>query len=192
MSQNLLLLAKMEQPHVSLRVSPVNLAELVTDIGEDFSQAAGAKKIDLQVHIEQVDNSSNVIVVADRDVLTEVFNNLIENALRYTASGGQIYIYSFRSENNICIAVRDTGCGIPKECLPNIFDRFYRVDKARSKKEGGNGLGLAIVKAIIKAHKGTVRVESVLGKGSTFFVTLPIMDVKQLKSQDEATRQIKV
>ncbi len=191
MSQNLLLLAKMEQPHISLRLAPVNVAELVTDIGQDFSETARAKKIDLQIHIEQVNNLSNVIVLADCDMLTEVFNNLIANALRYTASAGQIYIYSFRSENNICIAVRDTGCGIPKECLPNIFDRFYRVDRARSKKEGGNGLGLSIVKAIVKAHKGTVRVESVLGKGSTFFVTLPIVDAKQLKFYDIASAKIK-
>jgi two-component system sensor histidine kinase VicK len=76
--------------------------------------------------------------------------------------------------------------------LVNIFDRFYRVDKARSKKEGGSGLGLAIAKAIIKAHKGSVRVESVLGKGSTFFVTLPTLDPKQLKLLDEAKEQVKI
>jgi signal transduction histidine kinase len=200
MSQNLLLLAKMEQPHVELKLSPINLAELVIDISEDFLTPARAKQIDLQVHIDSQSDSlknsdyllnslANIIVLGNRDTLTEVFNNLIDNAIRYTVTGGQIYIYSFRTENNICVAVRDTGCGIPKDCLANVFDRFYRVDKARSKSEGGNGLGLSIVRAIVNAHKGSVRVESILGKGSTFFVTLPMIDSKQLKMQEESMKR---
>ncbi len=191
-SQNLLLLAKMEQPNVALHLAPVNLDELVIDVAQDFTEVARQRKIDLQIHIDsQVHNLSSVIVLADRDMLVEVFNNLIDNALRYTAAGGQIYIYNFRSENKICMAIRDTGCGIPKESLPSVFERFYRVDKARSKKEGGNGLGLSIVKAIVNAHKGSVRVESVLGKGSTFFVSLPISDLKQHKSLNVASEKTK-
>ena len=177
LSQKLLLLAKMEQPEIAMHFAPVNLSELVTDVIHDFTQKAQQQQIELSAH-----DLAEAMIWADSQSLVEVFSNLIDNALRYTAANGRVYVYSFKADKNICVAVRDTGCGIPKDCLPNIFNRFYRVDKSRTKSAGGSGLGLSIVKAIVEAHKGNIRVESIPDKGSTFFVTLPILIGKDLKS----------
>jgi two-component system phosphate regulon sensor histidine kinase PhoR len=103
----------------------------------------------------------------------QVFANLISNALRYAASGKKIAIGAQEKPNGIEFFVRDFGPGIPSEHLPRIFERFYRVDKARSRESGGTGLGLAIVKHIVLNHGGSVRVESTVGHGSTFFFILP-------------------
>src|SRR5207253_3830280 len=103
----------------------------------------------------------------------QVFGNLISNALRYAQDGKKIVVGAHERENGVEFYVRDFGPGIASEHLPRIFERFYRVDKARSKETGGTGLGLAIVKHIILNHGGKVRVESQLNHGSTFFFTLP-------------------
>jgi two-component system phosphate regulon sensor histidine kinase PhoR len=113
-------------------------------------------------------------VFGDRDALTRVFTNLIENSIRYTPSGGNIIVGGWKQDTAVCISIEDTGIGIPPESLPNIFDRFFRVDKARTREAGGTGLGLAIVKAIVDAHGGDVTVESHVGKGSKFTVVLPL------------------
>jgi two-component system phosphate regulon sensor histidine kinase PhoR len=94
--------------------------------------------------------------------------NLIDNAIKYTNPGGSVSISTTRHDNVVTINVSDTGVGIPKESLPRIFERFYRVDKERSREAGGTGLGLAIVKHIVEAHGGKVTVQSTVGKGSTF------------------------
>lgn len=99
--------------------------------------------------------------------------NLIDNAVKYSEEGSRVVVSLYRDGKNIIISVRDFGCGIEKEHLPRLFERFYRVDKARSRKQGGTGLGLAIVKHIAEVHKGTASVESELGKGSKFFVVIP-------------------
>ncbi len=186
LAQRLLLLAKMEQPSVSMHFIPVNLAHLVTDVVHDFSQKAQGQGVDLQIY-----NLPDVTVLADPDSLIEVFSNVIENALHYTGADGHIYVYGFRNDNGVCIAIRDTGCGIPIKSLSRIFDRFYRVDQARSKKDGGTGLGLSIVKAIVEVHNGNVRAESSPNKGSTFFITLPIASDKESKlSQLSAANRV--
>ncbi|HZU29575.1 MAG TPA: ATP-binding protein, partial [Candidatus Angelobacter sp.] len=112
-------------------------------------------------------------VLADGYAVQQVFGNLMSNALRYAQSGKKIVIGAHEQAGGIEFFVRDFGPGIASEHLPRIFERFYRVDKARSRESGGTGLGLAIVKHIVLNHGGTVRVESAVGHGSTFFFLLP-------------------
>jgi signal transduction histidine kinase len=108
--------------------------------------------------------------------LSRMLSNLLNNALRYTEPGGTVTVSVARQEDDIAFTVLDTGIGIPHENLEHIFERFYRVDKSRSRAVGGSGLGLSIVKAIVDLHKGTVRVDSTIGKGSCFTVSLPNPD----------------
>ena len=109
----------------------------------------------------------------DEDLLLQLLLNLLDNAIKYTLSGGRVTVGWSETGNRLELWVRDTGVGIPEEHIPRIFDRFYRVDKARSRSEGGAGLGLAISVWIAEAHGGSIRVESVPGKGSTFTLVVP-------------------
>jgi signal transduction histidine kinase len=106
--------------------------------------------------------------------LRQLFLNLIANAVKYTPEGGQLEIALATREDEAVVTVSDTGIGIPEEHLPHIFDRFYRIDKARNREDGGTGLGLAIVQSLAQAHDGRVNVTSTPGEGSTFTVYLPI------------------
>ena len=110
--------------------------------------------------------------VGDRKSLEQVMVNLLDNAIKYTQQGGRVGVSASARSGEIKVDVRDTGIGIPKADIPRIFERFYRVDKARSREVGGTGLGLAIVKHIIQGLNGNVRVQSEQGKGSTFSFTL--------------------
>jgi signal transduction histidine kinase len=105
--------------------------------------------------------------------LTSMFSNLVENAVKYTPSGGRVEVAARPNNNEVVVRVSDTGIGIPRENLVRIFERFYRVDKARSKETGGTGLGLSIVRHVAENHGGRVSVESTLGEGSTFTIRLP-------------------
>ena len=168
LTEDLLVLAKVESGEDKLDLRPHSAQELVQEAlssMEDNARNAGAElKLaavpDLQVN-------------ADVYAIHQVFANLISNALRYAASGKQVVIGATEQPNTIEFFVRDFGPGIASEHLPRIFERFYRVDKARSRETGGTGLGLAIVKHIVLNHGGIVRVESTVGHGSTFFFTLP-------------------
>jgi two-component system phosphate regulon sensor histidine kinase PhoR len=111
-------------------------------------------------------------VNADREAIHQIFSNLIENALKYAASGKKVILGARPAENGVEFYVKDFGPGISSEHLPRLFERFYRVDKARSRESGGTGLGLAIAKHIVLAHGGTIRAESELHHGSTFMFTL--------------------
>jgi signal transduction histidine kinase len=117
--------------------------------------------------------NANVIYYGDSSLIKRLMIILIDNALKYTGEGGKVEIQSKSVNQNIEIYVSDTGEGIEKEYLDKIFTRFYRVDKARSRKKGGSGLGLSIAQWIVNEHKGEIRVESTPGKGSTFTVCLP-------------------
>jgi two-component system phosphate regulon sensor histidine kinase PhoR len=112
-------------------------------------------------------------VLADREAIHQVFSNLIDNALKYGASGGRIILGARALAHAVEFFVQDFGAGIASEHLPRLFERFYRVDKARSRESGGTGLGLAIAKHIMLAHGGAIRAESELAHGSTFLFTLP-------------------
>jgi len=110
--------------------------------------------------------------------LSQVFSNLLDNAIKYTPDQGTITVSAEAGDAYVMASVEDTGIGIPPKDLPRIFERFYRVDKARSRELGGTGLGLSIVKHLVAAHNGTARVESVVREGSTFFFTLPLDEAK--------------
>jgi signal transduction histidine kinase len=113
--------------------------------------------------------------MGDPDRLKQLLLNLVSNGLKYTPEDGSVTLSLHRDENWAYITVSDTGVGIPDEDLPHIFDRFYRVDKARSRAQGGTGLGLAIARWIAEAHAGTIQVESTVGEGTTFTVSLPLV-----------------
>ena len=111
---------------------------------------------------------------ADKGKMNQVIYNLMENAIKYTQEGGRIVVTLDRTTRNAILSVKDNGPGIPQDAIPHIFDRFFRVDKARSRETGGTGLGLSIVRQMVLLHGGTIRVESQEGKGSDFIVELPV------------------
>jgi two-component system sensor histidine kinase VicK len=114
-----------------------------------------------------------LFVEVDEDKITQVLYNIISNAMKYSPEGGTITFRTKEMEDKITISISDEGVGIPKDNLDKIFDRFYRVDKARTRKLGGTGLGLAIAKEMVNAHGGRIWADSVEGKGTTIFFTLP-------------------
>jgi two-component system sensor histidine kinase VicK len=118
-------------------------------------------------------------IKADRDRMEQVILNLLSNAIKYTPENGKISIYLSSTSNQVYVRVVDTGIGIPKEDLPRIFERFYRVDKARSREMGGTGLGLSIAKEITEIHGGTITVKSEVGKGTEFLLRLPAAETKE-------------
>ena len=121
-----------------------------------------------------VDVQDDCETAGDRGKLNQIIYNLMENAIKYTQDGGEIDVTLTKEENSAVLTVKDNGPGIPKDALPHLFERFYRVDKARSRETGGTGLGLSIVKQLLNLHGGSVRVESEEGKGSTFIAEIPI------------------
>jgi two-component system phosphate regulon sensor histidine kinase PhoR len=123
-----------------------------------------------------LDGAPGQKVMADPDAMNQVFGNLMENALKYGGAGGRLSVGARLVENAVEFWVRDYGPGIASEHLNRIFERFYRVDKARSRESGGTGLGLAIVRHIVQAHGGDVRAESELGSGAAFYFTLPLAE----------------
>ena len=129
--------------------------------------AARAHRVELAVDAALPDIEIDVLK------LTQVFENLLDNAVKYTPAGSRVDVQIRLAGTDVEVAVRDNGPGIPAPDLPRLFERFYRVDKGRSREQGGTGLGLSIVKHIVQLHGGRVWVESEIGKGSAFFFTLP-------------------
>lgn len=168
LTEDLLALASVESGDYKVNVRPVAAATLV----DDAIHSLAGMVLDLEVKLELAETTQTK-VLADEDALTQVFGNLIENALKYGGSGKRVNVGARDRNGNVEFFVQDFGPGISSEHLPRIFERFYRVDKARSRESGGTGLGLAIAKHIILAHGGTIRVESELGAGATFLFTLP-------------------
>jgi signal transduction histidine kinase len=121
-----------------------------------------------------VDAPAVATVLADQTRVTQVVTNLIDNAVKYTGAGGSVRVRVWEEANGAGLAVSDTGPGIASEHLPGVFDRFYRLDVARTRAGGGSGLGLAICRELVEAHGGHIRAESVLGAGSTFILVLPL------------------
>jgi two-component system phosphate regulon sensor histidine kinase PhoR len=168
LTEDLLTLARVESGEHRFEVEPVTPEELLHDAEESFRELARAQGTELIV-----EPSSAEPVHADREAIHQVFSNLIENALKYAADGKRIVLAARTSANGVEFSVRDFGPGISSEHVPRLFERFYRVDKARSRESGGTGLGLAIAKHIVLAHHGAIRAESELNHGSTFVFTLP-------------------
>jgi two-component system phosphate regulon sensor histidine kinase PhoR len=167
-TEDLLILAKVESGEQKLDLHPVSPATLIEDAAENFRENDLGETIELILQ-----NHAAQCVSADRNAAFQVFRNLIDNALKYAASGGRLEIGSRDVEGAVEFFVHDYGPGIASEHLPRLFERFYRVDKARSRESGGTGLGLAIAKHIVRAHGGAIWAESELNHGSIFFFTLP-------------------
>jgi two-component system phosphate regulon sensor histidine kinase PhoR len=176
LTEDLLTLARVESGETRFDPEPVPPVELLHDAEESFREIARTQGVDLQ--IIEVQGTSGTLeslptVLADREAIHQVFSNLIDNAMKYGRSGGRIELGAHVAERGVEFYVRDFGAGISSEHLPRLFERFYRVDKARSRESGGTGLGLAIAKHIMRAHGGSIRAESELTRGSTFLFTLP-------------------
>ncbi len=168
LTEDLLVLARVESGEEKLDLRPHAARVLVAEAVSAMQESA--KLAEMELTIASV---PDVSVVADAYAIHQVFSNLVSNALRYAQSGKKVVLGATEQPGTVEFFVQDFGPGIASEHLPRIFERFYRVDKARSRETGGTGLGLAIVKHIVLNHNGTVRVESSVGHGSTFFFTLP-------------------
>lgn len=166
--QDLLDLSKIEQQGFQLAIQELNLHTILEEVITLLNGKAQAKNI----RLELISKQQQVIVKGDVDRLKQVFINLIANAITYTPPEGDVKVILLEHGKNVRIHVKDSGVGIKKEEIPRIFERFYRVDRARSRNSGGTGLGLAIVKHLIEAHHGQISVRSELGEGSEFIIEL--------------------
>ena len=169
LTEDLLALAGVESPDYKLAAQPMRASALV----QDAIESLGGIVVDSGVELQSA-GAPDTCVIADADAMNQVFGNLIENAVKYGSSGKRIEVGARPVAEGIEFWVRDFGPGIASEHLERIFERFYRVDKARSRESGGTGLGLAIVKHIVQVHGGRISVESELGAGANFHFTLPL------------------
>jgi two-component system, OmpR family, phosphate regulon sensor histidine kinase PhoR len=168
LTEDLLTLARVESGEHCFDIQPSLPGDLLHEVVQSFEKMAQAQGIELAV-----ENHADIPVSADREAIHQVFANLVDNALKYAAGGRRIVLGARGKGRTVEFYVQDFGPGIPSEHLPRLFERFYRVDKARSRESGGTGLGLAIAKHIILAHGGTIRAESELNHGSVFLFTIP-------------------
>jgi two-component system phosphate regulon sensor histidine kinase PhoR len=166
LARDLLDLSRVERG--TLDVEPVDLVGLAKEVLGGYEDLATERRVRLRSELQQVS------MRGDRAQLGLLLSNLLDNALRHTPAKGTVCVRLDAAESRALLQVADTGEGIPARELPRVFERFYRVDKARARQTGGTGLGLAIVRHVAEAHGGTVRVDSELGRGSTFTVALPV------------------
>jgi two-component system phosphate regulon sensor histidine kinase PhoR len=171
---DILELSKIESKRIPLHFSPVHLTDFTHKTLEMMKSEASKKQITLSMQVPEA-----LYLEADEDRLRQVLINLLSNGINYTPSGGSVRVEAHavkvNEEEKVRILISDTGIGIPKKDLPRIFERFYRVDKARSRSSGGTGLGLSIVKHIVELHKGSIQVESKQAMGTTFTIELPVI-----------------
>ena len=165
-------LSKLETEQVEPTFEPFPVAELVQDVVMQYQPRAEEQGVNLQAELPE----RHVRVTADIGLVERALSNLIDNALQYTPSDGQVRVRLENEGTDVCVAVQDTGPGIPDEDLPHIFERSYRVDKSRDRDRGGAGLGLAIAKTILELHDRSLEVESTVGKGTTFRFHLPVAE----------------
>ncbi|WP_172195499.1 two-component system histidine kinase PnpS [Saccharibacillus qingshengii] len=169
-------LSKIESRRIQLDYAPVHVLTLFQSVSKVLEGAAEHKRIEIRLEVPE-----ELFIEADEDRLRQIFINLVGNGISYTPEGGRVSIKAEEfvdgeyEDERVRFSVSDNGIGIPKKDLPRIFERFYRVDKARSRSSGGTGLGLSIVKHLVELHRGSISVESVLGVGSTFNVELPVL-----------------
>jgi signal transduction histidine kinase len=168
--EQLLTLARADAGKEQWNFAEVNLGGLITNLSADVEVLCQEKALTCQLG-----QTEELVIKGDEARLRELFVNLLDNAIRYTPSPGTVSISLHREVQMAVVAITDTGVGVPPEDMPFIFERFYRVDKPRSRAEGGTGLGLAICRYIAEAHGGKIEVESRVGVGSTFSVWLPLL-----------------
>ena len=167
----LLTLARADAGKEQMKYEKVDLREFLEELCVDAEILCREKELELRIALEE-----RVCASADLRSLRRLMHNLLSNAIHYTTSGGTVTIELLKEGSQALLRVSDTGMGIPEEDLPHIFERFYRVDKARARDEGGSGLGLAMCRHIVEAHRGRIDVESRPGKGSSFTVRLPLLE----------------
>jgi signal transduction histidine kinase len=168
--EQLMFLARADSGAETLNFSPTNVTEVLREACHQGSALAEAKQIGFQ---EQI-SSDSMWIRGDATSLRQLFLILIDNAVKYTPSNGQVEVSLHRNNGYAIAQVRDTGIGIAEADLPNVFERFYRADKARTRELGGVGLGLSIGRWITEVHSGTIEVQSAPGRGSVFQIRLPI------------------
>lgn len=164
--ERLLFLARGDSDSIKLQKENIDLGSVIEQVVIESRLIAPSHNIECKVN-------GKIKFYADKKLLKQMLRALIDNSIKFTPEEGSIEIDAFATQNHVLIAVKDTGIGITDDNLPHIFDRFYRVDKARSKENGGSGLGLSIVKWIVEAHQGTVNIESKQNKGTTVNIQLP-------------------
>ncbi len=169
LTEDLLELASIESKDYRLNLRPVKAGSLLEDAVDSLAGMVVETGVQLETRV-----ATHAHVMADEDAMTQVFGNLIENAMKYGRPDGRIILSAKEQDDEIEFMVQDFGPGIASDHLERIFERFYRVDKARSRESGGTGLGLAIVKHIVQAHGGRIWAESELGSGTTFHFTIPV------------------
>jgi two-component system phosphate regulon sensor histidine kinase PhoR len=167
--QDLLTLSHIETGQIKMHFETIDMVKLTEEVIEQFEEKAEERKIKLRID----GHPHKVIAYADWQRINQVMTNLISNAIKHSNEEGEVLISFEVTKKNVITSVRDHGEGIAQEHLVRIFERFYRVDKSRSREKGGTGLGLAIVKHILENHKSKPEVESVIGKGSVFSFRLP-------------------
>ena len=167
--EDLLIISRLESGQITLNLQQVSLHPLTQRVVDDLQARAAEKKVTLENLVP-----ADLAVRADADRLQQVIFNLVDNAIKYGKPAGRVVIQARSTDANFVeVSVTDDGPGIPAESIDRVFERFYRVDKARAREQGGTGLGLAIVKHIVQSHSGEVRVTSELEQGATFYFTLP-------------------
>lgn len=168
--RELLHLSRIENKVTPLNLNNVELVSLIHGITKTLSKSISEKSLEVTLPL----STEEVNIEGDSDRLNQILLNLIANSINYTGEGGKIDISIEVTALDVHISINDTGIGIPEESVPRVFERFYRVDKARSRNSGGTGLGLAIVKHLVDSHQGDIEVSSIEGEGTTFKVTFPI------------------
>jgi two-component system phosphate regulon sensor histidine kinase PhoR len=168
--EDLLELARSESGNLVLRKEPFDLTDVATAVVNTFAQRSVSAEVELDLEAPEA-----VFVDADRHRLTQVGLNLVDNALRHTPAGGTVTVEVVRENGNAVLRVRDTGRGIPYHDLPHIFERFYVVDRSRSREHTGTGLGLSIARHLVEAHGGALTAQSLYGRGATFECRLPVL-----------------
>lgn len=179
LTDDLLKLSKMDAERLELEIRRLSVLQFVESCIETTQRPAAEKDLRISVNVRETLPD----IAADRRLLAEVLQNLLDNAIQYTPSGGQIMVSACANGNEVTFTVSDTGIGIPRADQPRIFERFYRVDVARSREVGGTGLGLSIAKHLVEAHGGRIWVESEVGQGSQFHFTVPVFDAEPASSR---------
>ena len=172
MVTDLLHLSRIDNASSHLDVELINFTAFITFILNRFDKMRGPDE-EKKYELVRDYPITSVWIEIDTDKMTQVIDNILNNAIKYSPDGGKITVTMKTTDDQMILSISDQGLGIPKQDLPRIFDRFYRVDRARSRAQGGTGLGLAIAKEIIKQHKGFIWAKSEYGKGSTFTIVLP-------------------
>ena len=166
--EDLFAISKSDENQILLNCKPMDLSILAEEVCKHAEVLAGDKDISIVIAFLE-----SVEINGDEVRLRQMIWNILHNGIKYTQSGGELKVSLQEEAGFALLSIQDTGIGIPEKDLPSIFDRFYRVDKARSRDEGGSGLGLSICKHIAEAHKGEIKVESKLGIGTRFKIRIP-------------------